>query len=135
MIKRNVDQHREELKRLEGELYFARQAIIELMPEDRQQILTSYYQAESRTDVHVWLSRIADQLVSKVEVFSSDGSDRAYCPLCGRGSSAAHDKGFSVPLGLTRHLTGWGNVAQCPVTKAAVGLAIDHWTGPFGKRR
>jgi hypothetical protein len=56
---------------------------------------------------------------------------RALCPLCRDSSSSPYSEGFSVPEGLRRHLTGWGNVRQCRVMQAAAELARDYWHQEF----
>jgi len=58
-------------------------------------------------------------------------SDRAYCPLCGDGSTSPYSNGFTVPEGLRRHLLGWGNMYQCSVMKTALRLAHEHWEEKF----
>jgi hypothetical protein len=40
----------ERVRRLEEELFFARRTIIELMPDDMQRLLKSYYGCKSRED-------------------------------------------------------------------------------------
>ena len=61
------------------------------------------------------------------------GHARAPCPLCGAGrepfTNQADDVGtFSVPVGLERHLEGYGSrIRQCPIMAAARDLARDAW--------
>jgi hypothetical protein len=52
---------------------------------------------------------------------------RAYCPLCGSGSSGPYDRGFALPEGLRRHLTGFGNAGACDVLSPVLDLARDYW--------
>jgi hypothetical protein len=121
----------QKIKDLESELYLARQAIIDLMPEQRQHILMSFYKCESRQEAYAWREKIAEELIGTAEVIRSYDSDRAWCPLCGDGSSSGYEPGYSVPVGLTRHLTGWGRVRQCSVAAAASAIARDHWNKKF----
>ena len=63
------------------------------------------------------------------------GHARAPCPLCGGGrepftnqEDEANTIGtFSVPVGLERHLQGYGRIRQCLVMAAAHDLACEAW--------
>ncbi len=129
------DPYEEEIRRLRNDLYKARIAIIYLMPDDVQQLMMSYYVCESRRDAHAWLDRVTEEIMSRAKRLPPDQgsylSDRAYCPLCKQGSSSPYESGFSLPEGLRRHLTGWGNVHQCTVVESAMNLARDHWNEKF----
>jgi hypothetical protein len=78
--------------------------------------------------------RVADELIAMAEPLTREhnlySSERAYCPLCGEGSSSPYEYGYSLPEGLRRHLTGSG-ANQCVVTEAASKLAHDHWHSKF----
>jgi hypothetical protein len=123
------------IRRLKSDLYEARTTIIELMPEDIQRLLTSYYSCESRQQTYGWAESVADEIVESAEVLPRQQgfyfSDRAYCPLCGHGSESPYESGFAVPEGLRRHLVGWGNTRQCRVMEAALYLAGDYWHDKF----
>lgn len=84
----------------------------------------------------MWLERVADQIIETVEPLSKEHGSyfepRAYCPLCGDGSSSPYDRGFAIPEGLRRHLTGWGRSSHCSVTGAAHQLALDYFRDKFG---
>jgi hypothetical protein len=109
--------------------------VIYLMPENAQRLLGSYYSCESREQAHQWMYSVADEIIGSVEVLPREhsfySSDRAYCPLCGSGSTSPYASGFTVPDGLRRHLIGWGNNQQCGVMRVALGLAHDHWDERF----
>ncbi|RJP18348.1 MAG: hypothetical protein C4520_14565 [Candidatus Abyssobacteria bacterium SURF_5] len=123
------------IKNLEDELYKARIAIIRLMPERIQSILSSFYSCESRQESIAWEHNVIEQLIGFATILSREEgsylSDRAYCPLCGDGSSSAYERGFTVPEGLRRHLGGWGNVRQCDVMVAAERLSREHFHETF----
>lgn len=119
-----------QIQRLQDELDHARRTIIHLMPEPIPEILDSYTQCSSRHEVYLWESKAADQIIEFAKPLPAQGpyaGNRAYCPLCGGSpeSSAYSPEGFALPLGLHRHLTGWGNTRQCDVTLAAFALARE----------
>jgi hypothetical protein len=119
-----------EIRRLKDDLYEAREAIVRLMPEPIQEILGSYYRCTCRVEVHQWKSAVIDQLVElakPVPLRTAHDNARAYCPLCGGSAQSIYEsqQGFSIPIGLQRHLEGWGNAHQCDVTVAAFKLAGD----------
>src|SRR5262249_23951327 len=55
------------------------------------------------------------------------------CPLCGSVGHGPYADGFTIPEGMRRHLTGYGNTHQCPVTKAAFELGRDYVKSSFGE--
>jgi hypothetical protein len=110
-------------------------AIINLMPKNVQEILRSYSGCQPRDETHSWTDDVAKKVIALAKVppeeSSRYGRDRAYCPLCGDGSSSPYQRGFSVPEGLRRHLIGWGQTRQCDVTHAAEMLARPYWHEQF----
>ncbi|NHZ38232.1 hypothetical protein [Massilia rubra] len=123
----------EKTRRLEDELFSARLTIIGLMPERQRQILESYRDCGTRTDTYRWENKIAEELIATAEVIPTYFGDRAYCPLCGRGSSSGYEEGYSLPVGLTRHLTGWGRSHKCGVIAAALAIARGSWDFAFSR--
>lgn len=122
--------HDPELVRLKRDLENARHAILGLMSEPARDILSRYYQCASRAEVREWESKVVDQLVNLATPLpprSQYEGERAYCPLCGGSAQDIYNsqRGFSLPVGVERHLSGWGNTHQCDVTVAAFGLARD----------
>lgn len=124
------------IRRLENDLYFARQALIDLMPESAQSILNSYRSIKTHEDWWRWPTRAAEQIAEQAEEKAVQRtyqgypieSPRAKCPLCGRGPQSFYDgsAGFALPDGLVRHLTGGHNAHQCSVFGAAHALAIRY---------
>jgi hypothetical protein len=119
-----------EIRRLRNDLDLARRAIIGLMPERVQEILDSYYRCASRIELHQWKNEVIDQLVELAKPLlrhTPYDAERGYCPLCGGSAQDFYQsrQGFSLPLGLHRHLEGWGNTHQCDVTAAAFELARE----------
>ncbi|MFB9353138.1 hypothetical protein ACFFUA_38080, partial [Streptomyces heliomycini] len=78
---------------------------------------------------------MAEQIIETVEPLPDEKEScfgaRAYCPLCGEGTSSAYEKGYALPEGLRRHLTGWGKSHICVVMEAAHQLALDHFHDKF----
>jgi hypothetical protein len=54
------------------------------------------------------------------------GEVRAYCPLCGASANAPYRLGYSIPIGLERHLCGTRGSRMCAVFAAAHDNAADH---------
>jgi len=104
------------------------------MPPEIKDILKSYYSCESRKASYRWQIDVADALIQEVKILSrEDGvhswETRAYCPLCGEGSTGS--PGFAVPEGLQRHFVGLGNIYRCNVFAAAEKLAREYWDRKF----
>jgi len=115
----------ERIRRLEEELYCARRDIIDLMSPEVTKLLTSYYSCNSEREYYEWWHDTIDTIVSMAEIDpkASYLQDRGWCPLCKGGSMGPYDSGFTLPEGLKRHLSGFGNTHQCPVTRAAFHIA------------
>ncbi len=130
-----LNPYEQTIRGLREELYEARRAIIALMPEGVQAILQSYYSCTSRQDGYRWEGEAADSIVALAEPITPEGpslsSHRAYCPLCGQGSTTPYESGFALPEGLRWHLLGRGQMRQCSVMGAAVRLARDYWHDKF----
>lgn len=125
------------IRHLEEELDESRYSIVRLMPGKIQEVLRSFYDCESRKETHGWENETALEITEFAEILNQDGGlyfsdQRAYCPLCGDGSSSYSTEGFTVPEGLRRHLVGSG-AQQCDVFKAAEKLAIDYWHRKFSE--
>ena len=128
--------YEEKIRRLQDELYQARYTIISLMSEGIEKILTSYYSCESREATYQWKEVAAAEIIEFAKILSPEEgsyfSERAYCPLCGNGSTTFYERGFSVSEGLRRHFVGWGDGAnQCRVFNAAERLARNYWHDKF----
>lgn len=113
------------LKVVEFKLYYTRRLVVSLLPEDLKSILTNY---DLGKDWYFWERNVIERVVSLATV-SKDGmgyfSDRGYCPLCKWGND--HQEGFTLPIGLTRHLAGTHNATVCGVMEAATLIAKYHF--------
>jgi hypothetical protein len=116
---------------MEDEIDSLQRLVISLMPEKYQNLLNSYYGVESLQARYQWANKIADEITELTLPLPSSNSylnqERALCPLCGDSSSSPYESGFTLPIGLHRHLVGFGNTFQCGVFKAAENLAKDYW--------
>jgi hypothetical protein len=126
----------EKVRELETALEDARETIIHLVPPEFSEILDSYDRCESTADFRVWKETVAERIAANVpesSIIDTTISRRANCPLCQRATFGIYSDGFKLPLGLVRHLTGYGNVHQCEVTKAAFALGRDYVERRYGE--
>jgi hypothetical protein len=97
----------------------ARQAIVELLPKEIRVLVKSRFQCNTRAEARAKVDDIIDAIVERsprVEGLNTAWSgDRAWCLLCGAGSSGPYELGFAIPEGLRRHLEGSYNAQQCIV--------------------
>jgi hypothetical protein len=109
------------IRALEEELYMARQAIVELMPQHISDLLTDYRSCSSSGDFIAWKNQVVALITSMAEVDpkASHFEERGYCPLCKGGTRGPYQSGFKIPGGMEKHLLGDGNAHQCVVTEAA----------------
>jgi hypothetical protein len=129
------DPRSDRIRQLEDELYLARRAIVELMPDHLASVLKHYHGCQSHDDFWRW-KQVAIDAVIEVAVTDPEISyhtPRGWCPLCRGGTSGPYDRGYALAEGLRRHLDGHGSIAECPVTKAAFGMARDSLRGHFDK--
>lgn len=133
----DTNPYEEQIRELQSELCMARHTIVYLMSEEIQEILNSYHQLKSSSDIYRWENESAYEIIEYAKILSpEEGSywqDRAYCPLCDRGAQSTYERGFTVPEGLFRHLVGWGNAQRCSVFEAAMALARDFSRRTFGE--
>ena len=127
--------YEDRIQHLENELFKARYAIIGLMTDEMQNLLKGYYHCKSRKEGYEWESQVVDKIVAIATPIpaASYFSERANCPLCGRGAQSPYEQGFSIPDGLSRHLGGTYNARQCDVTEAAFTLAREYWHKQFSE--
>ena len=120
----------ETIERLKDELDAVRQDVLSLARSHVDWL--GYYECKNRGDAAEWQDSVVADAITRAEVLPDEGfGERAYCPLCGQGSSSAHVTGYAMPAGLEQHLTAWGRVRGCVVTKAAFAIARDHWNEKF----
>jgi hypothetical protein len=113
-----------EIRRLKDELYMTQYALMERAPDAvTHEALTAQHFVSTFKDFAAWeqwacarfLRKAGESAVTVPELKQR----RAYCPLCGGGSSAPYAEGFSLPVGLERHLLGTHGSRVCAVFGAA----------------
>lgn len=113
------------IRNLEDDLYMARQAIINLMPEHIRSVLAASTWCETVDEVLDWERWAVDRFLDFVELLPGHERDefpryrRANCPLCRGEASTPYNRGYAVPEGLTRHLRGSHGNHRCDVVDAA----------------
>jgi hypothetical protein len=122
----------QEVQRLKEDLYLAREAILDLLPDDLGEVARKMSQVHSWEELNDLEKRLTAAVMQKAEPLSpgsyvsTSSSKRAYCPLCRSGSSAPYESGFALPDGLQRHLRGEGNTRRCSVTEALFKLSLHR---------
>src|SRR2546430_17552179 len=119
---------------LRDELSRARSTVLQLMPERIRDILVSYHNCRSTSELREWQYKTAEKLVEVAESRPAHEmgayaslSPRALCPLCGGSSdNPGSALGFALPEGLLRHLVGSHNASPCPVLEVALSLCREH---------
>ncbi len=125
------DDFRDEMRRLETELFLARQTILDLLPVDRRKLLDASYYCDTMSDFDEWMLWAVRSLVDLAEKFPGEemggepGTFRARCPLCGDGAMSPDVEGFQLPGGLVRHLRGTNGSARCGVMRAVVEGCLE----------
>jgi hypothetical protein len=127
--------YRNDPERLHRELDEARRTIVSLMSDAAQEALSDYYRVQSRAETYTWRRNAIKKIIAMavpIEPCQWDGLTRASCPLCkSMGHSFMGGEGYVIPGGLERHLSGYGRVRECDVTKAAFALADDYFDHKF----
>jgi hypothetical protein len=104
-----------------------------MTPDPFPALLEGYYGCENRTGIR-WANELTEKVIDLAKPIDCTGGGwetRAYCPLCGHGSSSPFSDGYSLPEGLRRHLDGLGNTSKCEVMKVAGALARAHFNDKF----
>lgn len=133
---RSGDSAKRRLRKRDDQIFRLRRVILDLVPPAVGQVLLGYSACVTRQDANEWVVIAAERTVeladrrSAAEMGGSLGSgDRAFCPLCLRGTSTAgRARGFSWPDGLRRHLAGEGNANQCWVLETFYDWATENAT-------
>lgn len=123
------DERDETISRLEERLWLYRMTIYDLVPDQLREPLDAAHWCKTRDDLHEWKAWAVGWLLDRAEPQqTAGGSLRAACPLCHGGSSAQGAFGYSMPIGLERHLSGSHGSALCSVLGAALDEAREAAT-------
>lgn len=113
----------------------ARQAVRSLLPDDLDARFRSYFDCANRRTAHQWEHDLIGYLIARAQPLTHEEGSyfglRGYCPLCGSGSSSPYHRGFALPEGLSRHLSGAGNTGRCVVVETLLSEARDYWEPRF----
>ena len=124
-----------EIWRLERQLSEAREAVLCLLPRELVDLFEGFEKCESLSEYYDWNREVIAEVLSRAAVKELYGGKIAYCPLCHGGSSGPYGGGFKYPLGLERHLTGYGNVKPCPVLSIALRPAREKKSELYQQER
>ena len=133
------------IKRLESELYSARSIILNLLPMELHELLSSYYSCQSITESKQWERMVIEKLLDYVAEKFTDNEDiipynprmrreRAKCPLCGSGPQGGYEESFAFPEGLRRHFEGYGNTMSCSVLEHIHSMAREYFRHTFAEQ-
>jgi hypothetical protein len=128
MARRNTTNLEDRIRQLESDLWMARMAIIELMPEDFQRVL---YPSDDdlQRGIYPWFRETVRKVIEMADVVRMEDpigvTRRAVCPLCRAEARNYYNigPGFTYPEGLRRHLEGSHRSVQCTVIRAARDIA------------
>ena len=105
-----------QIERLTEELHELREAVLNLVPKELGELLSTHHQYP-HDDLYKWKNSVIAKTIEYAEPIASYYiEERALCPLCGKGSMSAHQPGFKLPEGLSRHLTG-SSANKCAVMR------------------
>src|SRR5262245_47107015 len=96
-----------EIEALRQRLFWCRRAVLAALAPEAREILDGHSKFEHAEEVWEWRKGVVDRVTGLAAPFSSGPNKaRAYCPLCGEGTSSPYAVGFAYPDGLQRHLIG-----------------------------
>jgi len=131
-MKKPPRDYEDEIRRLRDDLSRTRSAIIDLMPVQLSDVLSAYWHCATSDDVYAWTRWAVAKLIAAAVPLTVEpkgailqAQRRAYCPLCSAGSSG-QTPGYTLPLGMERHLTGSHRLRQCDVFWSALELGWDN---------
>lgn len=115
----------------------AHRDLLGALPEHQRALLSSYDRCDAIEQRHAWISDTAATIVSSAVPLGEPTHEllptRARCPLCAEVGTSQWGDGFTLPVGLRRHLIGHGQQLRCPFMDAAIRLAYDFWEREFSE--
>jgi len=125
-----IERLKRDVRHLETELFCARELIIDLVPDALQFILRAQIHIDSWKDFYAWQAWAVDGLLHAAHQVAFEqpfNGLRARCPICGGSAQTVYGgEGFSLPVGLTRHLKGSHGSRMCGVFYAAYSMAVER---------
>jgi len=110
-------------------------AIIYLLPKELKRYFEfgedgkKYFKkCNTNAEVFKWENDLFKDICAISNVFQTAyyNGDRAYCPLCDRGSTVHYTQGFALPNGLEKHLSGSG-ASECRVFKVLKDITWEYF--------
>lgn len=81
---------------------------------------------EKMQEFHKWQTAFIEKVIEEAAKTATEnlwGEVRSLCPLCNGGPNTNGTTGFTLPVGLERHLTQNGNANLCPVMHSILYIA------------
>jgi hypothetical protein len=126
----------ERIRRLKDKLDELRRNVIHSVPDKFQEMLTRWGELEPDFKPYMWQIDLVNKVIENTEVIPAANEyskDRARCPLC-NGCPELRSDGFAFPIGLGRHLDGYGNQRQCHVVRAALDIVQERHFDKYPER-
>lgn len=99
-----------------------------------------FFKCKSRVELDRWERSLVDAALDAANPVDGIGIDPlsqyAFCPMCRGGvdDNYAGERGFKFPIGLARHIEGWGSRPSCAVYRAARRTARRNLQDQFLKQ-
>jgi hypothetical protein len=121
------------VRELELALFKVRFALLDMVrDEGLADVLRARSHCDTPADLSEWQAWAVRHCIAAATPGSADEmgglGPRAYCPLCRDGASLQYHAGFSLPVGLERHLLGTHSAHRCSVFATAYAMAQDRLT-------
>lgn len=126
------------IKWLERELDDAQQGILSMSGVALD--FRGFYRCKDREDFAKWERALVEAALEAAKPVDGTGIDQlsqyAFCPMCRGGVDDFYsgERGFKFPIGLERHIEGWGSRPACLVYRAATGNARRYLREQFLKQ-
>lgn len=133
---READPREARIAHLEAQLSEVRHLVLDMTTDPFPRLLNGFHICDSREAGRQWAHEVVEEIIEFAKTVEGESSGlvrSAYCPLCGDGSSSPYANGYTLPEGLRRHLTGWGNTSKCRVMEVSATLARAHFNSKFAE--
>lgn len=126
------------IKRLERELDEAYEDILDMSGVRLD--FHGFFKCKDRVELGRWERSLVDTALDAANPVNGTGIDQhsryAFCPMCRAGVDDYYtgERGFKFPIGLERHIEGWGSRPECAVYRAARRTARRYLRNQFMKQ-